>query len=271
MINTISEQRFNFLAPVIPSVNQDKTAAFAQNHPVFSADTCYYPLLKGLGLALLLGLAIVTIILTNPVGLYFIPILVLGTIALLPFAKEGFKKLLFEISLIWTRITAGKDNWMHRIHEGLYLGGIPLNDYGHVQVFKAMNISKIVSLVEAFEQNSKTFGGTPVSHKQWEEAGIEQILLETPDFSAPSKECLKAAVKEIREARASGKNVYVHCKAGRGRSATAFICYLLEYVLPRSGPIGMDEVEVAIRYVQNIRSQIHLGASQKQAVIDYFI
>lgn len=251
---TISELRPNVLPLEIPIVKRDLP-------PI----TCYYPTLKGLGLALLLGLATVTIIVTSPIGLFFIPILIAGTLVLLPF----FKQIVFEISLIFTRITAGKDNWMHQILKNLFLGAIPLNDYDHVQEFKAKNIGKIVSLIEAFEQNSKTFGGTPVSYKQWEDAHIEQILVETSDFSTPSKVCLKRAVAEIRAGILAGKNVYVHCKAGRGRSATAIICYLLEYEMV-STSIGMDEVESAIRYVKNIRSQISLNENHKRAVIDYF-
>lgn len=260
--------------------NSSKTADFAKEHPVFIDRTSHFPLLKGLGLLLLLGAVIVTIIITAPIGLFFLPVPIAGVIITLPHLKEYCKKLMGEAALSFVKFFYGKENWMHAIHEvaieeaktTLYLGGIPLKGYDHLNDFKTKNIRLVVSLVESWEQTSITFGGEPVLQKEWEEAEIEQLLIETPDFTAPPKEKLKMAVDQIHNALSSGSSVYVHCKVGMGRSATAVVCYLLEHQreilgIPQDAVIGPNEVEEATRYVINIRRQVK---PFKEAILDYF-
>lgn len=58
-------------------------------------------------------------------------------------------------------------------------------------------------------------------------AGIEELYLPITDFTEPSLEEVRAAVAFIQRQAAAGKKVYVHCKAGRGRSATIVLCYLV--------------------------------------------
>ena len=272
-LHLIPEFPFKDFQPVLIQEKTDKTADFAKEH--FNDRTCHYPLLKGLGLLLLLGLAVVTIIVTSPIGLYFIPFVVAGVVITLPHLKEYSKKLIGELALSFVRIVTGKENWMHEVLEvnssKLYLGGIPLKNYDHVNDFKMKNIFEVVSLIESWELTSTTFGGTPVLLEEWETANILQTLIETPDYTPVSKEKLQVAVERIHAALESGKNVYVHCKAGRGRSATAIICYLLEHqraligLLPDS-QIGPVEVDAAIRYLTNIRPQI---CPSMEAVLDY--
>ena len=47
-------------------------------------------------------------------------------------------------------------------------------------------------------------------------------------FEAPSQEMLLIGVEFIKENIVNGGIVYVHCKAGRSRSATLVGCYLME-------------------------------------------
>lgn len=257
-------------------VFKHKAADFAKEHPVFNDEACHFPILKGLGLLLQLGLVIVTIIFTAPIGLYFIPAVALGVIIA---ASSLWKHLLYETTLILNRITVGKENWMHVVHEAgvakLYLGALPLQDYDHVREFKEKNITEVVSLIEPFEQNSKTFGGTPVSQKDWEEANIVQTSIAAEDYEPVPKEKLGRAARIIHNALESGKNIYVHCKGGKGRSVQAVICTLLQHYPEVMGisvdaEIGPAEVEKAINYLQNIRPQIHLNNNQKEVVSEYF-
>ena len=65
--------------------------------------------------------------------------------------------------------------------------------------------------------------------QDWADWGVDQLRLRTVDFNnVPSQEKLKAGVEFIEETKQSGKSVYVHCKAGRGRSATLVACYLMK-------------------------------------------
>lgn len=260
-----------------------KTARYAREHAVFKDEACHFPLLKSLGLLLLIGALTATILLTAPFSFHFIPMAIAGVIIAVPILNINFKGLVYETSLIFTRLSAGQERWMHVVHETesvngkgkLYLGGIPLHNYDHVEDFKKKNIKEVVSLIEPFEQQSITFGGSPVSHADWEEAGIHQTLIPTSDFNPVPAEKLEQAVALIHDTLSKGENVYVHCKAGRGRSATAVICYLLQYQreeigLSKDGAIDSAAVLHAIAYVKNTREHINLNSRQQQAVLDYF-
>lgn len=62
----------------------------------------------------------------------------------------------------------------------------------------------------------------------WKKAGVEFLQLSTTDiFEAPCQEKLKNGVEFIAKIKQDGGSVYVHCKAGRTRSATLVGCYLM--------------------------------------------
>ncbi|KAI5383158.1 hypothetical protein KIW84_070533 [Lathyrus oleraceus] len=58
-----------------------------------------------------------------------------------------------------------------------------------------------------------------------------------------------------------GKTTYVHCKAGRGRSTTIVLCYLVEY--KHMTPAA------ALEYVRSRRPRVLLAPSQWKAVQSY--
>ena len=58
-----------------------------------------------------------------------------------------------------------------------------------------------------------------------------------------------------------GKTTYVHCKAGRGRSTTIVLCYMVEY--KHMTPAA------ALEYVRSRRPRVLLAPSQWKAVQNY--
>lgn len=58
-------------------------------------------------------------------------------------------------------------------------------------------------------------------------AGIEQLRIPTVDFTPPTLEDVERAVAFMQKQIAQGRGVYVHCKAGRARSGTVVLCYLI--------------------------------------------
>lgn len=58
-----------------------------------------------------------------------------------------------------------------------------------------------------------------------------------------------------------GRTTYVHCKAGRGRSTTIVICYLVQH--KHMTP------DAAYDYVKSIRPRVLLASTQFQAVHEY--
>ena len=60
-----------------------------------------------------------------------------------------------------------------------------------------------------------------------EALGLEQLHLPTLDYHSPGHEQVRQALAFIDRHARDGGRVYIHCKAGRGRSATLALCYLI--------------------------------------------
>ena len=74
------------------------------------------------------------------------------------------------------------------------------------------------------------------SGQEWAEWGVMQLHLATVDFNnAPSQEMLRRGVAFIEKMNKNESSVYVHCKAGRGRSTTLVACYLMKVELTMYG------------------------------------
>jgi len=56
--------------------------------------------------------------------------------------------------------------------------------------------------------------------------GITQLYIPCADYTSPSMEQIEKALTFIQDQISNGK-IYIHCKAGRGRSATIVMCYLI--------------------------------------------
>lgn len=67
-----------------------------------------------------------------------------------------------------------------------------------------------------------------IFQQEWKKKGVKFLQLHTQDiFHAPSQEKLARGVQFINDFIGTGNSVYVHCKAGRTRSATLVGCYLM--------------------------------------------
>ncbi len=97
-------------------------------------------------------------------------------------------------------------------------------------------------------------------HKEWESLGVRFLQLPTTDiFEAPCQEKLLRGVRFIDEV---GPSVYVHCKAGRTRSATLVGCYLMQ----RHGWTPED----AVAFMAERRPHILLHNKQWEALREYY-
>ncbi|KAG6531109.1 hypothetical protein ZIOFF_004880 [Zingiber officinale] len=92
--------------------------------------------------------------------------------------------------------------------------------------------------------------------------GIDHLVIPTRDYLyAPTPVDICRAVDFIHINASHGKITYVHCKAGRGRSATIVLCYLVKY--KNMTPMA------ALEYVRSRRPRVLLAPSQWQAVEAY--
>ena len=86
---------------------------------------------------------------------------------------------------------------------------------------QAAGVRAVVTLNQAWEPQAP--GGVGAA---CERVGLAHLHLPTPDYSAPSQRDVRRAVAFIK-AQIDGGGVYVHCNAGRGRSAVCVLAYLM--------------------------------------------
>ena len=67
-------------------------------------------------------------------------------------------------------------------------------------------------------------------------------------------------VDELKEALEQGKSIYIHCKAGRGRSAAVAVATLCQLLYA--------SVDDAIDIVQKARTQVSLNQKQQKPIQD---
>ncbi|KAI8819630.1 protein-tyrosine phosphatase-like protein [Fimicolochytrium jonesii] len=114
-----------------------------------------------------------------------------------------------------------KWTWFNRIDKVLILGALP--DKAVIQLLR----DTVAGVINMCAEH-------PGEGKNIRSVGISYLRLKTPDFTVPEYDALVTGVKWI-EKIADGSpgsdnrppRVYVHCKAGRGRSAAVVICWLV--------------------------------------------
>lgn len=140
------------------------------------------------------------------------------------------KRFVYEVTLSFgffmNKMFPQKWPVFNKITENLYLGRLPLkNNNDHIALQKE-GIGAVLSVVEKFENHSVGLFTDPVTPDDWKALGIEHFQVETPDFYPLTVESFQKAVAFIKAQKATGKKVYVHCKAGRGRSAAVVVADL---------------------------------------------
>lgn len=127
-------------------------------------------------------------------------------------------RILFLPTLAWNvllgRILRLRD-WWNFIDEHVIVGALPFA--ADVDALRAQGVRAVVNMCEEY-----------AGPRGYEQAGIEQVRLPTIDFTPPSIEDVNRGVAFIQHHVARRQTVYVHCKAGRGRSATVALCWLID-------------------------------------------
>ncbi|RLN18479.1 putative dual specificity protein phosphatase DSP8 [Panicum miliaceum] len=144
-------------------------------------------------------------------------------------------------------------HWWDQVDEHVLLGAVPFPS--DVLRLKELGVCGVVTLNESYERL--------VPRSLYEAHGIENLVLPTRDYLyAPSFVNLCEAADFIHRNSLSGKLTYVHCKAGRGRSTTVVICYLVQYK-------NMTPAE-AYEHVRLRRPRVLLASAQWQAVQEFY-
>ena len=77
--------------------------------------------------------------------------------------------------------------------------------------------------------------------------GLTQYQCNVVDYTEPPADVIRGAVEFIKSQVEAGKSIYVHCKAGRGRSVCIAVCYIAMFEIKG----GVFESKVAAAKVVN--------------------
>ncbi|XP_025835207.1 phosphatidylglycerophosphatase and protein-tyrosine phosphatase 1 [Agrilus planipennis] len=177
------------------------------------------------------------------------------------FARLSFYPTLMY-NLIMERISSR--NWYDRIDDFVILGALPFPSMTE-HLVENENVKAVISMNEDYELWFANDGN------KWKEAGVQFLQLPTIDFfRTPCQNKLQEGVQFMNEFIARNGEVingnkptiYVHCKAGRTRSATLVGCYLMRrYSWPP---------EKAVHFMIDKRPHILLGGKQWKALNTFY-
>jgi len=145
------------------------------------------------------------------------------------------KKPSFRVSLLYNinKYKNGHRDWFNKITDQILLGAIPLKrnstsgGQGRLDLIPndlptKFNVGGVISVNQEFERV------VTLSYDEWQAKDVELLKVDCADFNfAPSREDLIKAASFMDTKISDGKSVYVHCKAGRTRSATIVAAYLI--------------------------------------------
>lgn len=170
-----------------------------------------------------------------------------------------FARVTFYPSLFYNMVMEkfSTRRWYDRIDEVVILGALPFRSITP-ELVDQEKVRGVVSMNEDYELsfwvNNK---------KEWEDLGVQFLQLSTTDiFESPSQEKLRRGVNFVQSFENTGHSVYVHCKAGRTRSATLVGCYLM--AKHKWSP------EEAITFIRSKREHILLRTKQWDALNLYY-
>jgi atypical dual specificity phosphatase len=121
--------------------------------------------------------------------------------------------------------------------------------------------------LDTFEFETNTYLSQPILPEVWKLNNIEQKIINSRDFDAIKVEDICAGVSYIEESLekikkdGSYNKIYVHCKAGHGRSATLVMAYIMKHN-------NMDPY-TAYTFVKNKRCAVNLSGPQYNSLEKY--
>jgi atypical dual specificity phosphatase len=161
-------------------------------------------------------------------------------------------RLLFVPTLLWNVLLGRllrRRHWWDEIEPNVLLGALPFVSDVH-------NLAKagVTAVVNTCEEAA----GPESAYQKF---GIRQFRIPTIDFTHPKLADVENAVKFIEVELAKGGKVYVHCKAGRGRSATVVLCWLL-------AARGMSRQQAQL-HLNQCRPHVNPRIAERPVVIEF--
>uniref|UniRef100_A0A7S2UGS4 Protein-tyrosine-phosphatase n=1 Tax=Attheya septentrionalis TaxID=420275 RepID=A0A7S2UGS4_9STRA len=133
--------------------------------------------------------------------------------------------------------------WTSVVDETVVIGGAP---FGFCQfperLYNELGVRAVINMCDEYRG--------PI--EKYRNLGIEELWLPTVDHFEPSFEDLQRAIEFIEDQEANGNRVYVHCRAGHGRSAAAVLAWMM-YTDPGADP---EDLNTLLCKKRNVRKTL---------------
>lgn len=146
-----------------------------------------------------------------------------------------WEQIVFLPTLAWN-VLLGRvlrvRRWWDRVDDHVVIGALPFPR--DVRRLADEGVRGVINTCREYAGPSKAYA----------EAGIEQLRVPTRDFTPPTLEDVDRSLELMRRMAAEEHSTYVHCKAGRARSATIVMCWLIEVhdMTPEEAQLRLLEV-----------------------------
>ena len=140
-------------------------------------------------------------------------------------------------------------NWWDPVDPYVILGALPLKS--DVPKLADLQVRGVINMCQEY----------PGPRADYAKHHIEQLWLPTVDFNPPCLEFVQRGVEFLQNKTQKHQKVYVHCKAGRARSATIVICWLVKHR-------GMSP-EQAQAHLLSCRPQVNPQLLQRPVVREF--
>ncbi|MEQ1830650.1 MAG: dual specificity protein phosphatase family protein [Pirellula sp.] len=129
-------------------------------------------------------------------------------------------RLLFVPTFSWNYVLGRilrVRHWWDYVDPHVILGAMPMRS--DIKPLFDLGVRAVINMCKEY----------PGPKDLYETYGIRQLWLPTVDFNPPSLEDVQRGVQYLQDFTSRNETVYVHCKAGRARSATIVICWLVKH------------------------------------------
>ncbi|KAI2662557.1 NADH dehydrogenase [ubiquinone] iron-sulfur protein 3, mitochondrial [Labeo rohita] len=158
-------------------------------------------------------------------------------------------------NVVMEKITSRQ--WYNRVDHTVILGALPFRSMTD-ELVQQEKVRGVITMNEEYE--TKYFCN---SSEEWRAVGVEQVRLSTVDLTGvPSLEHIHKGVDFALKHREQGTSVYIHCKAGRSRSATIAAAYLIR--------LHCWSPEEACKMLASVRPHVLIRSAQFDILQEYY-